>query len=238
MELLLRELCALVSAYCGNGHEGDIFRCEAGEHAVKTTTVDSKGAHITCRNGLPHSFHDEPAIGSPSGDQEWYHKGVLHRDNDQPAIIVQYTWGKTKKWYRHGILHRENDQPAVEKITDHGTYEIKEWFRHGLSHRDNDRPAKIAKIAEDLVQEWYRYGVLHRVNDRPAKIVKNLVQEWYRNGVLHRDGDAPAQVWENGIQEWWWNGKRHRDTGPAICAIGIQEWWRNGVIYQKMGRSM
>ena len=35
---------------------------------------------------------------------------VIHRDNDQPAVIRA---NGTKFWYQHGNLHRDNDQPAV-----------------------------------------------------------------------------------------------------------------------------
>jgi hypothetical protein len=55
--------------------------------------------------------------------QRWYQHGMLHRDNDQPAIM--YPTGY-KEWYQYGKLHRDNDQPA--RILSDGS---KMWYKDG-----------------------------------------------------------------------------------------------------------
>jgi hypothetical protein len=82
-----------------------------------------------------------------SGTKEWYKDGVLHRDNDLPAI--EYSSG-TKKWYKDGVLHRDNDLPAIE-YSD-GT---KEWYKDGVLHRDNDLPAIEHSSG---TKKWYKDG--------------------------------------------------------------------------------
>ena len=44
--------------------------------------------------------------------KKWYKDGVLHRDNDLPAI--EFANGN-KEWYQNGNLHRDNDLPAIER---------------------------------------------------------------------------------------------------------------------------
>ena len=54
-----------------------------------------------------------------NGNKEWWFNGVLHRENDLPAVI----WANgTNKWYFNGLCHRENG-PAIEYAN--GT---KEWY--------------------------------------------------------------------------------------------------------------
>jgi hypothetical protein len=44
-----------------------------------------------------------------NGTETWYKNGLLHRENDLPAII----WATgTKFWYKEGKCHREN-RPAI-----------------------------------------------------------------------------------------------------------------------------
>jgi len=44
------------------------------------------------------------------GTKTWYQNGLLHRDNDQPAVIRRYG---NKNWFQNGKLHRDNDLPAI-----------------------------------------------------------------------------------------------------------------------------
>lgn len=70
---------------------------------------------ITYLNGARHSFNDKPAYQQTNGDtQKWYKCGVLHRDNDLPAIIeVSDIDSVMFCWYKNGVLHRDNDKPAI-----------------------------------------------------------------------------------------------------------------------------
>jgi hypothetical protein len=48
--------------------------------------------------------------------QYWYRDGLLHRDNDLPAITLNHGMGMY--WYRDGVLHRDNGKPV--SVTDYG----------------------------------------------------------------------------------------------------------------------
>jgi len=44
------------------------------------------------------------------GSQTWYQNGLLHRDNDLPAIIRK---NGSLFWYQNGQLHRDFNRPAI-----------------------------------------------------------------------------------------------------------------------------
>lgn len=54
----------------------------------------------------------------------WMKKGLLHRDNDMPAIIYQ---NGTRCWFWNGKQHRGNNLPAVEYLNGE-----KEWWVDGI----------------------------------------------------------------------------------------------------------
>jgi antitoxin component YwqK of YwqJK toxin-antitoxin module len=81
-------------------------------------------------------------------DMLWYKDGLLHRDDDKPAIIYV---GGDKLWFQNGKLHRDGDKPAG--IHEDST--IKEWYQNGECHRDGDKPAVIHS---DGYKEWYKNG--------------------------------------------------------------------------------
>jgi hypothetical protein len=53
----------------------------------------------------------------------WYRERLLHRDNDQPAVI--HSTGE-QFWYQNGFLHRDNGPAA---IYENGI--VLEWYRYG-----------------------------------------------------------------------------------------------------------
>ena len=96
------------------------------------------------------------------GEQQWYQNGKFHRDNDQPAIILN-----------DEIL---NDETQI-------------WYQNGNRHRDNDLPAIMWS---DGTQEWYQNGKLHRDNNLPAIINSDGKMEWYMNGIRQEEGEIDA----------------------------------------------
>lgn len=52
--------------------------------------------------GKLHSFYDEPSVINEYGDMAWHKNGVLHRDNNMPAII--YADGEIE-WYIYGMRY-------------------------------------------------------------------------------------------------------------------------------------
>jgi hypothetical protein len=96
--------------------------------------ISSAGDTFNFKNQKIQSENDKPAIIRANGSQYWYDDGLLHRDNDLPAI----THNGLCIWYNHGYRHRENDLPAFVSNTG----ETK-WYKDGSLHRDNNMPAKI-----------------------------------------------------------------------------------------------
>jgi antitoxin component YwqK of YwqJK toxin-antitoxin module len=157
---------AIVAAFLPKG-EGDDLRRVAGKVVFRSTGREGR----TYRNGLLHSYQDEPAIVADNGTYKvWYKQGKIHRDNDLPAITRNEVY---QEWYRDGKLHRDNDLPAIV-----GT-NLREWYRNGELHRDGDEPALI----DGEIRQWYKNGELHRDGDEPA-LIDGPLREWYKNGVF------------------------------------------------------
>jgi antitoxin component YwqK of YwqJK toxin-antitoxin module len=163
---------AMLSAFLPKA-EGEHLRRVAGKVVFRSRDRDGR----TYRNGLLHSYDDNPAIVADNGTYKvWYKEGKIHRDGDLPAITrhdVQY-----QEWYRAGMLHRDGDLPAIIGSDNH-----REWYRNGKLHRDGDEPA----LTDGEMREWYRNGELHRDGDEPALIDRSrygLVREWHKNGVF------------------------------------------------------
>lgn len=60
--------------------------------------------------GILHRDNDLPAIVYPDGSAKWYNENKLHRDNDRPAIVFQ---NGTQFWFTNGMKTRVNGLPAV-----------------------------------------------------------------------------------------------------------------------------
>jgi len=90
----------------------------------------------------------------PDTTMEWFKNGLIHRDNNKPAMT--YPDG-TMEWWVNGLRHRDNDKPAL--IHSDTTME---WWVNGLRHRDNDEPAVILA---DGTSYCYEYGeIVHNNN--------------------------------------------------------------------------
>lgn len=134
----------------------------------KYTNEHRTDSVIYYKNGLIHRDNDDPAIINTDGSQYWYCNGKLHRSCDNPAIIDRLN---QKYWYYNGQLHRDSG-PAV--ITEDNTHI---WYQNGQIHReDNDQPAYMSKY----LLKWYNHGELHRItvdnngNLQPAVIFTNI----------------------------------------------------------------
>jgi hypothetical protein len=143
-------------------------------------------------------------------DRKWYLDGVLHREDDLPAVELN---NGTKEWWKNGLRHRDNNLHAIEDSDGN-----KEWYKNGERHRDGDFPACVWN---DGTKSWWKNGERHRDGDLPA--VETIYdKEWWKNGKLHRDGDLPAIKYNNGTKWWFKNGIRHRDNGLPVIE------WNNG----------
>jgi hypothetical protein len=155
--------------------------------------------------------------------REWYIKGKLHRENDQPAIIHR---NGDSSWYYDGVLHREKDKPAIVDING-----SKEWYYEGKRHRSNDKPASID---EDGNMKWYKHAMQHRDYDRPAVVDVNGNLEWYINGIRRRidqsDDCPPTIINQYGDQIWLtlkhkYDNDKYRNFIPSMYdfMIGVEK---------------
>ena len=103
----------------------------------------------------------------PSGKNEWYKEGKLHRENG-PAVVFS---DGTKHWFKEGNLHRE-DGPACE--WSDGT---KHWYKEGKRHRENGPAVEYYHGSKF----WYKEGHLHR-EDGPACEYSSGHKEWWIKG--------------------------------------------------------
>jgi hypothetical protein len=125
--------------------EGNDLRRVAGDVVFRSTDRDGR----TYRNGLLHSYEDEPAIIADNGTYKvWYKQGKIHREGDLPAITRNEQY---QEWYRNGRLHRDRDLPAII-----GT-NFREWYKNGKLHRDGDQPAVIDLQLQ--LREWWVNGI-------------------------------------------------------------------------------
>lgn len=112
----------------------------------------------TFKNGLLHSYGDEPAMYCPILKEKiWFKDGKRHRDGDLPAVQSD----KTLTWYKNGVIHREGDLPAKVFLNS----------------------SKIPWILGAVSEEWYMNGERHREGNMPA-VIDNLlgIQEYWING--------------------------------------------------------
>jgi hypothetical protein len=165
---------AVIAAYLPV-HEGDDLRRAAGK--VGFRSEDTIGR--TYRNGLLHSYMDQPAaVSDVLHTKFWYKNGKRHREGDLPAVQS----ATNSEWYKNGKRHREGHLPAV-------VFKGRNLFSGGEYN------------------EWWVNGVLHREDDLPAIESKNGRCEWWNKGQRHREGDLPALTSSSGYSEWWVNGE-------------------------------
>ena len=82
-----------------------------------------------------------------NGTRQWCVEGILHRDGDEPAVILA---DGSRVWYKHGERHRDGDEPAY--IAADGS---RSWYKHGKLHREGDEPAYIGAHGW---REWWQNG--------------------------------------------------------------------------------
>jgi hypothetical protein len=134
------------------------------------------------------------------GSKKWYINGILHRDNNLPAI--EYANGN-KAWYVNGDRRCIGGKETM--IIDQ--YGNKEWYNiNGRLHRDNDLPA-VESFDGD--KQWYINGKSHRDNDLPAFENLSGYKAWYENGKRHRLGGLPAIEFGHSHSNWFIHNKQY-----------------------------
>lgn len=113
-------------------------------------------------------------ISDQDGNRKWYQNGLLHRDDNLPAIECK---NGDKYWYQNGLLHRDWDLPARVSVNGNNV-----WYQNGEIHRDGDQPAVTYPI---FGKWWYRDGLLHRDGDKHAIEYANGSKTWYKYGNVY-----------------------------------------------------
>lgn len=105
----------------------------------------------------------------------WYYRNKLHRVN-QPAIIEYYLNGEEKCiwFYKYGVIHRDENKPAIMECINKnkpltGQSVTSYWYKEDKLHRDNDEPAIVHYVFGDngkymIHCYWYTESVLSRNN--------------------------------------------------------------------------
>jgi len=155
-------------------------------------------------NGKLHRENDEPAIVMSDGSVEFRICDERHREGDKPARISAKG---SEYYYKNGALHRDDDKPAVI-LRNNGKIRVCKWFKNGFIHRDGDKPAMITSTG---IQRWYHYGQLHRTGDKPAMVNLNSdIIKYYQHNELHRLGGNPAYTDGGDEIGYFEYGKFHR----------------------------
>ncbi len=219
----------------------------------KPAVIYPTGKQEWWQNGKLSRHEDNgPAVIWSDGAEEWWYESNRHRLGG-PAFTLP---NGSYKWYLYGLLHREDDLPAVvmkhfeskEYCSDDEVFVSREWWVNGACHRIG-KPAVEYSCGDKY---YYEYGNLHRL-DGPA-IDTNENQEWFVEGLRHRENGLPAvchkldyfyETFLNGdysakdgevkfILEWWCDGKRTReDDLPAYIGPDKMEWWEDGVLHRE-----
>lgn len=129
-----------------------------------------------------------------NGDKMYFHNGILHNINDEPAVI-----GKNCKfWYKYGILHRGMDFNSYAVELPDATLK---WYVDGKLHNDIG-PAII-------------WGYKNHINSEKRDNFEPFGMEFYIQGKLHNE-QGPAIEFDNGYTVWAINGNIHKTNGPAV----------------------
>ncbi len=197
------------------------LRCSRHETLIK---VDDTGTYMDTYyyvNGKLHRENDEPAILMSDGSIEYRICGERHREGDKPARI---TAKGSELYYIKGALHRDFDKPAVIRKRSDKIWKC-EWYQNGFCHRDGDKPAIIEN---DGTQKWYRLGQTHREGDKPA-ITTPKYDHYRKHDFTHRGNNKPAFIEHDGsLTEYEEYGRYHRIQGPAFIEPTRHMYYQEG----------
>lgn len=180
---------------------------KVGDHAVYIYENDTDRKFGPCvtevwkKDGKIDSMFDRPAVIRTSRDgralvQEWYHKGMLHREGG-PARTEHYRysptheWSLREEWYQNDIWTRLNG-PAIQEVCSDGLVAEERWMVNGLEHR-TDGPSYVSRDYEThivIAEQWMQHGEFFR-KDGPVYTERSspsgrIVDEWYMEDENHQ----------------------------------------------------
>lgn len=193
---------------------------------------------VTLLDGIPHSFDGKPAIiAEVLIDDlrafdiirifnsymylEWYKKGILHRDNDKPAIIqynvkntsqeidmleiilqdqnfnIQrnskpFSYPRSKKWYIDGKLQRHHNKPVIIEYTySHNLISKIKYVLSAIQTDDNIIYDTRDGKPSSIIFSSRRNP---QVNGIQARYFSDKTFIWKRNNLMHSYHDNPSFI--------------------------------------------
>ncbi len=113
----------------------------------------------TRQKWLKNSNH---TIEKTSSETRYKVNGVIHRENDKPAVIRTYKYTKIYYWFLYGQYHRDNNGTEIDESLKPAyiSPDAKHWYQHGDLHREHG-PAVTYSI-NGMFDVYYKRG--NRVN--------------------------------------------------------------------------
>ncbi len=90
----------------------------------------------------------------------------IHRPNDLPAVIKEYS----SEWFKNGKRHRENDKPAII-CSEFGDV----WFQNNIIYREHYKASFINKKGMEFV---IRDNKFYSTNEANQLKVKNNINKF------------------------------------------------------------
>lgn len=107
----------------------------------------------------------------------WYLNNKIHRDNDEPAIIMKNDIGTLVKiWYINGNNYRPSGKPSYIEYHNDKLYIERYTDEYGEEHRENGFSSVTYEDNGEIFSSWYKIHGFH-VNDTQS----------YQKGIKHYD---------------------------------------------------
>jgi hypothetical protein len=124
---------------------------------------------------------------APSIRQGWYTNGVLHSNDDDPALV------SPADYYIEHVKHVVGETPHSFKAS-----EVSQWFSQGQLHRDGDRPAVVFHTLNIVTGRnaamWYTRGLAHT----PERVLTEALAQ-PRTSPMPLGIDAGVAIWKGAI---------------------------------------
>lgn len=218
---------SIVVRVSNGGHRYEFLNSEGEYHNHGDDPAVIQFIEDPLEMGFDGHIEDIGMFANASNSTMYYYKnGKLHRDGDEPAVIVNASLNhffrrKELKWYKDGVLHRDGDKPAhiVFKVNENSNALLPdvEVYKDGEQITDIDE--LVNYIQCDLL--YYKNGNLHRGGGNPAIItslpllwntISNSRHKWYNgmdlihnhyaHGIYVSSGNIRKKIsfWHDGIQ--------------------------------------
>ncbi len=145
---------------------------------------------------------DKPALVQGSFQQTWFTKGVINRQNDLPANVIDFTGITVPETAM--INSGRTGTPGgfmIHSCRPKVALRVEEWVVNGFRHRccdHQDAPAVIITGEDFVERQWYKDGRRHRAGGRPAYEMttldgRPLLRAWFVDGLMtNPPGGGPA----------------------------------------------